>query len=43
MWFNSFFYDRFEYCFLFRKLMKFVLKIGLKRVLGLYGLFSDGL
>ena len=43
MRFNSFFCDRFEYCFLFRNLMEFVLKIGLKRVLGFYGLFSDGL
>mgnify|MGYP000907253555 CR=1 FL=1 len=39
----SFFSDRFKYGLLFRELMKFVLKIVLKRVMGLYDLFSDGL
>ncbi|EFC53007.1 hypothetical protein NEISUBOT_03002 [Neisseria subflava NJ9703] len=40
---NSFSSDRFKYGLLFRELMKFVLKIGLKRVTGLYRLFSDSL
>ena len=39
----SFFSDRFKYGLLFRELMKFVLKVGLKRVIGLHSLFSDGL